>query len=155
MPRNRLEKIRLIGLIHDIGKIGVKESVLHKPGKLTNEEYQHIISHCEIGEHILTPIVEDEDILKAVRHHHEHYDGTSYPDGLKAEQISLSGRILMVADAYDAMTSERPYRQAMSAEAACTEIERGKGIQFDPEVVDAFCRTRKSTVDILSPHVKG
>jgi len=143
MPQDSIDKIRLAGLVHDIGKIGVKESILNKAGKLTDEEYQHIKSHCEAGEHILIPIVEDEEILKTVRHHHERYDGRGYPDGLSGEQIPLGARILAVADAYDAMTSERPYREAMSDETACIEIERCKGIQFDPRVVDAFLRTTK------------
>lgn len=143
MLQGSIDKIRLAGLVHDIGKIGVKESILNKVGKLTDEEYQHIKSHCEAGEHILIPIVEDEEILKAVRHHHERYDGRGYPDGLSGEQIPLGARILAVADAYDAMISERPYREAMSAEATCTEIECGKGTQFDSKVVDAFLRTTK------------
>jgi len=145
MPQDSIEKIRLAGLIHDIGKIGVRESVLNKPGHLTDEEFQHVKYHCEAGEHILTPIVEDEEILRVVRHHHERYDGTGYPDGLKYEQIPLGARILAVADSYDAMTSERPYRKAMSDEAACAEIKRGKRTQFDPEVADAFIRSRQLT----------
>jgi len=166
MSPESVEKIRLAGLIHDIGKIGVRESVLNKRTTLTDEEFQHIKCHCEIGEHILAPIVEDEEILKMVRHHHERYDGTGYPDGLSGEKISLGAKILSVteayvdtvhdetkngalsrnvsilaiSDAFDAMTSERPYRKAMSREAACAEIENGKGTQFDPEVADAFLR---------------
>jgi len=144
MPQDSIDKIRLAGLVHDIGKIGIRESVLNKPASLTDEESKHIKSHCEAGERILTPIVEDEEILKAVRHHHERYDGMGYPDGLRGEQIPLGARILAVADTFDAMTSERPYRAAMSDEAACAEIERCKGTQFDPEVADAFLRIRKS-----------
>ena len=144
MPRDSIDKIRLAGQVHDIGKIGVKESILNKPDKLTNEEFRHIQSHCEAGEHILTPIVEDEEILKAVRHHHERYDGRGYPDRLKVEQIPLGARILAVADTYDAMTAERPYREVMSDETACAEIKCCKNTQFDPEVADAFLRTRKS-----------
>lgn len=144
MPQDSIDEIRLAGLVHDIGKIGIKESVLNKPASLTDEEFEHIKSHCEAGEHILTPIVEDEEILKVVRHHHERYDGTGYPDGLRGEQIPLGARILTVADTFDAMTSERPYRAAMSDEAACAEIERCKGTQFAPEVADAFLRIRKS-----------
>jgi len=141
MPQDSIEKIRLAGQVHDIGKIGVRESVLDKLGKLTDEEYQHVKIHPEIGEHILAPIVEDEEILKVVRHHHERYDGTGYPDRLKGEQIPLGARILAVADAYDAVTSERPYREAMSAEAARNEIKRSEGIQFDPVVAAAFLKS--------------
>jgi len=166
MPQDEVEKIRLAGLVHDIGKIGVRESVLNKADKLTDEDYRHVKSHCELGERILKPIVEDEEILKMVRHHHERYDGNGYPDGLSAQQIpkgarilavadaytdmsgertgeeklSRGARILAVADAYDAMTSDRPYREAMTSEDACTELETCKGKQFDPAVVDAFLR---------------
>lgn len=164
MPGDEVEKIRFAGLVHDIGKMGVRESVLNKPGELTNEEYHQIISHCAIGERILSPIMEDKDILEMVRHHHERYDGTGYPDGLSGEQIpqganilavaeactniscdeaskgklSRGARILAVADAYDAMTSDRPYRKAMSPQHACGELQKGKGKQFDPVIVDAF-----------------
>jgi len=143
LPQHNIEKMRLAGLIHDIGKIGVRESVLNKPGRVTADEYQHILSHCDIGEHILTPIVEDEQILRAVRHHHERYDGGGYPDGLSAGQIPLGAKILAVADTYDAIISGRPYREAVSIQTACDEIQRHKGTQFDPEVVDAFLRIRK------------
>ncbi len=144
LPEHGIERIRQAGLIHDIGKIGVKESVLNKPGKLTDEEFKHIKYHSEVGQRILTPIVEDEEILKMVRHHHERYDGGGYPDGLSGEQIPLGARILAVADTYDAMTSQRPYREAMSIKTTCAEIERGKGTQFDPVVADAFLKTKKS-----------
>jgi len=149
MPQDDIERIRLAGLIHDIGKIGVRESVLNKPGKLTDEEFQHIKYHCETGERILAPIVDDKEILEVVRHHHERYDGTGYPDGVSGEQIPLGARILAVADTHDAMTSERPYREAMSDETACAEVKRGKSTQFDPEVADAFLRTRKSVSTVV------
>ncbi len=168
MSPESIERIRLAGSIHDIGKIGVRESVLNKPGTLSNTEYQHIISHCELGERILSPIVEDKETLEMVRHHHERYDGTGYPDHLSAKQIPQETRvlavaeayaeiayahtqeetfsqntsILAVADAYDAMTSNRPYRAALSAEKAIDELRRGVGTQFDPEVVDAFLRLK-------------
>jgi putative two-component system response regulator len=174
-----IEKIRLAGLVHDIGKIGVRESVLNKPGTLTREEYQHIIAHCEIGERILTPIVEDEEILNMVRHHHEHYDGNGYPDGLSGEQIPPGAKILAVAeaylnktgvqtgsgalsrdtsvlalaDAYDAMTSNRPYRGALTPEAAIEEIKRGAGTQFDPSVVEAFLRL--SLAETIAEDIDG
>ena len=143
MPEDDIDRIRLAGLIHDVGKIGVKESVLNKPSSLTSEEFEHVKRHCEIGQRILSPIVDDEQILLIVRHHHERYDGTGYPDRLFGEQIPLGARILAVADSYDAMTSDRPYRDPMSVETAFAEIERGKGIQFDPRVVNVFLRTRK------------
>jgi putative two-component system response regulator len=155
VPRYMLEKIELAGLLHDVGKIGVSESILNKPGKLSSEEFELVKSHCEIGERILIPIIEDKEILEMVRHHHERYDGTGYPDRLSGRQITQAASImavaeayatilspgalsLAVADAYDAMTSDRPYRPAMSPEAACAELERGKEKQFDPTIVDIF-----------------
>lgn len=140
LPGESIEKVRLAGLVHDIGKIGVREEVLNKPGGLNTDEYEHIKLHSEIGARILTPIIEDEEILLAVRHHHERYDGRGYPDGLKSEEIPQLARIIAVADTFDAMTSERSYRKAMAKEEACAEIERCKCSQFDPEAADAFLR---------------
>ena len=149
LPQDIIEKIKLAASVHDIGKIGIREIVLNKPADLTDEEFEHIRQHPEIGEHILAPIAEDEEILKIVRNHHGRYDGTGYPDRLQGHQIPLGARILAVADAYEAMTSERPYRKAMSDEAACTEIKRNRGSQFDPEVADIFLRN-KDGLELLS-----
>ncbi len=143
MPKSTIEKIRLAGLLHDIGKIGVNEAVLHKPTDLTPDEFAEIKSHCEKGERILSPVVKENEILDMVRHHHEWFNGSGYPDGLSGDHTLLSSKILAVSDAYDAMTSERPYREAMTAEDACAEIERAKGTQFDPKVVDAFLKVIK------------
>ena len=138
LPEEDVEKIRLSGLVHDVGKIGVGESVLNKPSRLTDEEFQHVQKHPEIGEHILAPIAGDEEILRLVRSHHERYNGSGYPDRLRDTQIPLGARILAVADAYEAMTSERPYRPAMPIKEATDEIQRCAGTQFDPVVVTAF-----------------
>jgi putative two-component system response regulator len=138
LPEESIEKIRLAGLVHDIGKIGVRESVLNKSGSLSDEEFEHVRLHSETGEHILEPILDDKEILKAVRHHHERYDGKGYPDGLKGEQIPQLARIIAVADTFDAMTSERPYRKALTPEEACAEVKRCQGTQFYPEAADAF-----------------
>jgi HD-GYP domain-containing protein (c-di-GMP phosphodiesterase class II) len=161
-----VDKIRLASLVHDIGKIGVEEAILRKPGKLTDEEYRHVMGHCEIGERILRPVVEDEEILEMVRHHHERYDGTGYPDGLAAspnadetvsselsgnpvmKRFSLGSRLLAVIDAYDAMTSDRPYRKALEKELARAELEKGKGRQFDPKIVDVFLRIADEAVAV-------
>jgi len=137
-----VDRIVLVGLVHDIGKIGVTESVLNKSELLTNDEFQHVKKHPGIGERILAPVADDEDILKLVRNHHERYDGSGYPDGLKSGQIPLGARILAIANAYEAMTSERPYRKAMNDKAASAEIERGNGTQFDPGIADAFLRNK-------------
>ncbi|MBN1368639.1 MAG: response regulator [Dehalococcoidaceae bacterium] len=132
------ETIRLASMVHDIGKIGIKENVLNKPGKLTEDEFRHIKTHPEIGEHILQPVVDNQEIISIVRHHHERYDGNGYPDGLKEEEIPLGARVLAVADSYDAMTSQRPYRAALSQREALNELVKGKGTQFDPQMVDIF-----------------
>jgi cyclic di-GMP phosphodiesterase len=154
-PKYIAEKIRLAGLLHDVGKIGISEFILNKPGKLTEEEFELVKAHCEVGERILSPIVEDKEILEMVRHHHERYDGKGYPDGLSGKQVIENGNIIVgadtytnllsqgslalaVADAYDAMTSDRPYRPAMLPEEACSELLRGKGKQFAPVIVDTF-----------------
>jgi putative two-component system response regulator len=151
LPRESINRVELAGRVHDIGKIGVRESVLNKPGHLTDEEFQHVKYHPESGERILLPIVEDKEILRIVRHHHEYYDGSGYPDGLSGEEIPLGARILAVADSYDAMTSERPYRKAMSVETARAEIKRGKNTQFDPEVAEAFLRSGLLPLSSLDP----
>jgi response regulator RpfG family c-di-GMP phosphodiesterase len=138
ISQDMIQKIRLAGLVHDIGKIGVKETILNKPEPLTAEEYSHVQSHCETGSRILLPIVDDDEILDIVIHHHERYDGKGYPDRLSGEQTSLGARIVAVADAYDAMTSTRPYRDALSIEEAIDEIQKNKGSQFDPDIADVF-----------------
>lgn len=132
------EKIKLAGLLHDVGKIGIRESVLLKQSRLTDEEYSHISAHSVIGERILRPIIDDEEILRIIRHHHERYDGKGYPDELTGHQIPQGARILSVADTYDAMTSDRPYRKALSPRMALDELERQINTQFDSVVVEAF-----------------
>ena len=137
-----IDKVQLAGLVHDVGKIGVRALLINKPSSLDQEELLHFQRHPEIGEHILIPIADDEEILRLVRNHHEHYDGTGYPDRLKGNQIPLGARILAVADAYEAMTSERAYRETLSDKKARAELERCRGTQFDPEIVDTFFRSK-------------
>ncbi len=124
--------------LHDIGKIGVPDFVLNKPGKLTATELIMIRQHPEIGSNILSKIKVLRPVLDIVRHHHERYDGQGYPDGLSGGEFSLGARIVAAADAFDAMTSERPYRPALSVRAAMREMQRCRGGQFDPAVVDAL-----------------
>ncbi len=140
LPDEQVEKIRIAGLIHDIGKIGIPEMLLNKSGKLSDEEFRRIQAHSVIGEHILQPVVDDFEVLSMVRHHHERFDGRGYPDGLSQSQIPIGARILTVVDSYDAMTSDRPYRKALPLESVAGEIERNRGTQFDPFVVDAFMK---------------
>ena len=134
----QLERIHLAAILHDIGKIGVRETCLNKPGKLTPAEFDEIKQHPLISERILKPIEALEDILADIRHHHERFDGTGYPSGLAGEAIPLVSRILTVADSYDAMTSDRPYRKALSVAETLAELRRNAGTQFDPELVTIF-----------------
>jgi putative two-component system response regulator len=136
-----LRRIELGGHVHDIGKIGVREDVLNKPAKLTKEEYQHIMTHPMVGWKILAPLLsETPEALNIVRAHHERFDGRGIPDGLAGSAIPLEARIAAVADSFDAMTSDRPYRLRLSMEEAITEIVRCSGAQYDPSVVQAMLR---------------
>jgi putative two-component system response regulator len=137
-----LEQLSLAALMHDVGKIGTPDAILLKPNALTEEERATVRLHSERGARLLAGIPDMEDIAAAVRHHHEDYDGTGYPDGLAGEQIPLASRVIRVTDAYDAMTSPRPFRNALSHEAAVGELVNEAGRQFDPEVVRAFCGLR-------------
>lgn len=128
----------LAGLLHDVGKIGLRTNVLRKPGKLTADEFAHVQSHVEIGLRMLHGIPPLESILPAVRHHHERWDGQGYPDRLAGEEIPRIARILAVADAFDAMTSDRPYRRALSMDEVKRTLDLGAGVQWDPQVVDAY-----------------
>lgn len=133
-------KIFQAALLHDIGKIGIRYEELNKPEKLTPKEYEMFKLHPVIGKKILQPITFLQDILPAIYHHHEQYDGSGYPDGLRGEEIPLGARILAIADTYDAMTSDRPYRPALSHEVAIEELKRCSGTQFDPKLVDLFIK---------------
>lgn len=126
------------GLLHDLGKIGIVDGILNKPGKLTEEEWAQVKEHPGKGAHILEGVEEFKEYALVARHHHERWDGKGYPDGLKEKQIPPGARILAVADAYDAMTSDRPYRKAGTPIDAAKELVKYKGTQFDPEAVDAF-----------------
>lgn len=146
--RKQLDTIYLSGLLHDVGKIGINDSVLRKPGKLSDAEYEHIKMHPEIGFRILHDLKQLGDVLPVVRHHHEAWDGRGYPCGLAGDQIPQMARIVAVADAFDAMSSDRPYRKGM-ADSRLDEILRdGAGKQWDAEVVDAFFRVRAKIREI-------
>lgn len=130
--------VRNASILHDVGKIGIKEEILKKPGRLSEEERREMEFHPFIGTRILQEVKLLEPVLPLVYHHHERYDGTGYPDGLKGERIPLGARILSVADAFESMTSDRPYRKALPVEEALAELRRGMGKQFDPDVVKSF-----------------
>jgi len=133
-----LEDVRIASLLHDIGKIGVPESILNKPGQLDSEERKKINEHPLIGVNILQPIHELKTVLLGVKYHHERYDGTGYPEGLKGEQIPLIAAIISVADSFDAMTSDRPYRKGFSREYAIEKIKEQREKQFSPQIVSIF-----------------
>jgi diguanylate cyclase (GGDEF)-like protein/putative nucleotidyltransferase with HDIG domain len=144
-----IEEIRLAGILHDIGKIGVPESVLNKPSRLTDEEYQVMKSHAALGGKILEPLKVQaiEHIRRMVRHHHEYFDGRGYPDGLSGEEIPLGARILTIADCFDTIVSERAYKPGRTFEEAFAELQRCGGSQFDPGLVDAFVRSLEAKGD--------
>jgi len=135
-----LEKIEWAGLLHDIGKIGIKLEALNKPEKITREEHEMFKDHCVMGKQILESIHFLRDIVPLVYFHHEWYDGEGYPDGIRGDKIPLGARILAVADSYDAMTSDRPYRKAMNQQKAIKELRRFSGTQFDAGIVEVFVR---------------
>lgn len=137
---DEIKVIRYFSILHDIGKIGVPEKILTKPGKLSTYEWEYIKKHPEIGENIIEPIEFLQPVRSLLRHHHEWYNGMGYPDGLKGEDISIAARILAIADAFDAMQAERPYRKAYSKQKALEEIKKCSGTQFDPDIVDVFVK---------------
>lgn len=149
------ERVYLSGLLHDVGKIGVEDAVLRKPGKLTDDEFGQIKRHPEIGHRILQRVPRIQDILPGVLHHHEKYDGRGYPGALAGEDIPLLGRLMCIADSFDAMTSSRTYRKAMPIEVALAEINRCKGTQFDPILADLFCNIPLSDFEAMVELERG
>ena len=145
LSEEEIKTLRIGGLFHDIGKIGVPDSILLKEGKLTDDEYSEIKNHPTIGAHILSTATIFQDIIPIVKHHHEKYDGFGYPGKLKGEEIPYFARIAAVADTFDAMTSKRTYRDALPLDVVISEITRCKGTQFDPKIADVF-------LDILEHH---
>jgi len=146
---DELRRLRLAGRLHDIGKIGVRESILLKPGKLTDQEYREIQVHSVVGERILAPVLRDDRVVGIVRHHHESYDGGGYPDGLTGSAIPLGARLLAVADAFDALTSDRPYRSRLSPSGALAVLRAGAGAQWQP----TFVETLFQRLEAVSPIV--
>lgn len=133
--KERCEALRKIALLHDIGKIGIPDAVLNKPSRLTDEEYEIMKSHVLIGGDILKDFTIVQDVADGARYHHERYDGKGYAKGLKGEEIPLNARIIGIADAFDAMTSNRVYRQKMDMDYVLSELRKGSGTQFDPNIV--------------------
>ena len=139
-----VEKLRYAGILHDVGKIGIRDAVLNKQGPLSDEEYRIMKTHPQLGDAILQNISSLEPCIReAAKHHHERFDGRGYPDQLKGEEIPLFARILAVVDTYDAMTCDRVYRKGLPKEVALEEIEKGRGTQFDPYIAGEFIKMMK------------
>ena len=147
------EQIYLAGLIHDVGKVAISETILTKPGKLSPDEFATIQSHSSIGGDILRGIKEFPAFQQVARSHHERYDGSGYPDKLVGEDIPYYARIVTVCDCFDAMTSDRSYRKALSDQVAIEELRQGKGTQFDPKLVDVFLSLYASYPDSIRNHI--
>ncbi len=143
------QTIYLAGLLHDIGKIGVEDSVLRKPDKLSPEEYEQIKQHVRVGHRILQDLKKLDNVLPIILYHHEAWDGSGYPEQLPSEQIPLGARIVAVADAFDAMSSDRPYRKGMPMEKIETILRAGAGRQWDPQVIDAFFQAKEDILEIV------
>ena len=141
------EEIYMMGLLHDVGKIGIPDAVINKPAKLTDEEFEIIKNHPVMGARILQNIREMPKLVVGARWHHERYDGKGYPDGLSGTDIPVEARIIAVADAYDAMTSRRSYRDILSQEVVRSEIEKGKGTQFDPVFAEIMLGMMEEDMD--------
>ena len=133
-----LALLRLAAILHDVGKVAIPDTVLRKPGPLTAEEYELIKRHTRIGAELVSRIEDLDTITSWIHHSHEHFDGSGYPDGLRGEEIPQASRILLVADAFDAITSSRPYREGMPISHAREELRRNAGKQFDPACVQAL-----------------
>jgi putative two-component system response regulator len=149
MPDREVEAVRLGGLLHDLGKIAVPDVALHKPAQLDRAEFAQIRKHPEAGAEIVRPLRSFDGPEPAVLHHHEHFDGTGYPYGLRGADIPLAARIVAVADAFDAMTTDRPYRAAMAPAIAFQRLEDGRAEQWDPDVVDTFLSAYAGNPEIV------
>jgi len=140
LPFEKIENIKNAAILHDIGKIGVSDQILHKASKLSQEEYASIMRHPAIGANIISKVDFLKDISHIIKHHHERYDGKGYPDGLVGKDIPIEASILMIADSYDAMTSDRPYRRALTKKEALEEIRINSGTQFHPQLAETFIK---------------
>jgi putative nucleotidyltransferase with HDIG domain len=138
LTQEEIDVLHRGGLMHDIGKLGIPMDILDKDGKLTKKEEQLMREHVRLGARILEPIAAYAEVVPIVLHHHEHFNGQGYPEGLAGKAISLGGRIFAVADSFDALTSNRPYRRALKRELAIEMIKERCGSQYDPDVVQAF-----------------
>jgi putative two-component system response regulator len=148
---DEISDLRWAGLLHDVGKIAVDQLIQNKQGKLTHEEYEHIMIHAHVGAGIVRPVVNNR-VVEIIEHHHDHFDGTGLHQTVAREKIPFGARVLAVADAYDAMTSDRPYRSALTKEEAMSEIKLCIGTQFDPDIAGAFLKIKASNNSPVSMH---
>jgi len=144
LPFESIQNIKTASILHDIGKIGINDSILNKTARLTTEEYSEIMRHPSIGADIISKVDFLKDITTIVKHHHERYDGKGYPDGLVGEEIPIEACVLTIADSFDAMTSDRPYRKALTPNEAFEELRKNSGTQFHPELVETFIKIMAS-----------
>ena len=151
MDEKQCEELELAAILHDVGKIGVKAGIIGKSGPLTDEEFKEMQRHPDIGARILSPLSTCQEVALFVRHHHEHYDGSGYPDGLREDEIPQAARIINLVDAFDAMTTNRPYRKALSRNEALSRVKQECGKQFDPVSVDMLLQLGKDgQIDVVS-----
>ncbi|HEX2978941.1 MAG TPA: HD domain-containing phosphohydrolase [Anaerolineaceae bacterium] len=141
----QVDDVHRAAILHDVGKVVIPDAILNKPGKLSPQEWEIMKSHTVRGVEILSPLDRMPIVLDGVRHHHEYYDGHGYPDGLAGEGIPAIGRLLAIVDAYDAMTSDRPYRKGLPQDEAVRRLQNGAGSQFDPQFTQAFIRLLRSS----------
>ena len=139
LPDAEIDRLRVAALLHDVGKVAVPEEILEKPTSLTSSEWRTVVQHPRIGQVILEQAAALKDAVPIILHHHERYAGHGYPFGLRASEIPLGARIVAIADAYDAMINDRPYKRAITHDQAIAELRRHSGTQFDPELVELFC----------------
>lgn len=149
-PEDRVAEVRAAALLHDIGKIGVSDQILTKGGSLTDEEWEPIHTHPSMGVSIIKHVQGLNGCLAGIGYHHERFDGSGYPSGLKGHNIPIDARIIAVADAFDAMTSPRPYRKKMTLQDAARELERCSGTQFDPLIVKVFVKLLEPSISANS-----
>jgi diguanylate cyclase (GGDEF)-like protein len=153
LPEAEVERLRVASLLHDVGKVAVPEEILEKPSALTSSEWRTVVQHPRIGQVIIEQATAFKDAIPIILHHHERYSGHGYPFGLRANDIPLGARIVAIADAYDAMTHDRPYKRAVSHDMAIKELRRHAGTQFDPELVNVFCELFQNNPPQIDPAV--
>jgi putative nucleotidyltransferase with HDIG domain len=155
LPEDEVERVRMAGRLHDLGKIGTREAVVNKEGPLTPEEFEHVKQHVIIGAQILAPLTHLGDVVSMVRSHHERWDGSGYPDGLKGDEIPTGGRVIAAAEVFDALTTSRPYQEKMTPEQAVERMSDMAGTVLDPQVFEALTRIvgRRGTLVFLDEDV--